>query len=263
MKREIKQYIEKLLIPEGGDILLSCGDVGHYFEQNKEYYTQMLEHYTHIFVVPGNHDLYLVNSSQKHKYDYTSENRLIEMRDWCNTQSNIHFMEGQVISIDGLKIGGYGNWYDLPYDDDIELWKNVMNDSNLIMTEKEPYKISYGYGGQIKHTTFDTQAYRKVNEGYLDNIVKEKCDILMCHIIPSLIPDHLKFSGHVGEDANIFYETDDLDKVKQTEAEIVVYGHNHENKEWELDGIEFKTNAVAYPNEYGFKGIQHFTFVKE
>jgi len=261
--KQVKRFIDDLLKPEGGDILLVAGDIGHYENQNKELLIQLSLHYNTVLFVSGNHELYLINNNHQEKYNYTSINRLEEMREWSFNQTNIHFLEGNVININGLKIGGYGNWYDLPTDDDLTEWREIMNDSNLIMTNHKPYIQYYGYGGRIKLTTFDTQAYRRENEKQLDKIVEEKCDILMCHIIPCIIPDHLKFRGHVGNSANRFYETDDFEKVKETGCEIVVYGHDHSNKEWFLDDIEFKTNSVSYPSEVGFKQIEHFTYIKE
>ena len=260
--KQIATFIKDKLKPEGGDILLSGGDTSHYNEQTKEYLTQMLDYYGVIFITDGNHDRYLINATQQDKYNFTSDNRVQEMIDWCETQPNIHFLDGNVVDVEGLKIGGLGNWYDLPTDGLKAQWREIMNDSNLIMTNHKPHHVSYGYGASMKLTTFDTQAHRERQEKNMDNIVQEGCDILLTHIIPAIIPDEHLFSGHVGDNANIFYMSDDLYQVKKTGAEVVVYGHNHTVKEFTLDGIEFKTNAVAYPNEPGAKKIEHFTFIK-
>jgi len=261
-KKQIKKFIDEKLKPEGGDILLSGGDTSHYNEQTKEYLTQMLEYYNTIFLTDGNHDRYLINATQQDKYNFTSDNRVQEMIDWCATQENIHFLDGDVVDIDGLKIGGLGNWYDLPTEGLKAQWSEIMNDSNLIMTNHKPHHVSYGYGASMKLPTFDTQAHRKHQEKNMDNIIKEQCDILLTHIIPCIIPDEHLFSGHVGDGNNIFYMSDDIEQVKKTGAEIVVYGHNHTVKQFELDGIHFVTNAVAYPNEEGAKKIEHFIFHK-
>ena len=264
-KRQIKNYIEKFKGKDaGGDILLCGGDTSHYDDQTKEYLTQMNELYTHVFIVSGNHDLYLVSDKQQRKYSKNSINRVNEMKEWCDNQTNIHYLDGNVVNIDGLKIGGLGNWYNLDTLGKIASWNEIMNDSNLIMEGAEPIRFQYGYGASHKESQWDTQAHRKTQEDAMKRIQEEKCDILLTHIIPTIIPDEFLFHGHHGESANIFYMSDDIEEVKKTGAEIVVYGHNHEVRKWDYEGIEWKTNAVGYPQEYtGFEGIQHFYFIKE
>jgi hypothetical protein len=52
--------------------------------------------------------------------------------------------------------------------------------------------------------------------------------------------------------------TNDLRRVKKVNPKIVVYGHNHQVKEWFYEGIKFKANAVGYPGEYIGNNIKHF-----
>jgi len=223
----------------------------------------MTEYYNDVFIVHGNHDLYLINDKQKKKYHSRSIERIEEIQEWCDTQSNIHFLDGNVVNIDGLKIGGFGNWYNLDTIGKIASWNEVMNDSNLIMDGAGPIRFQYGYGASHKESQWDTQGFRIENEKKMQNIIDEKCDILLCHIIPAIIPDEHMFHGHVGEGNNIFYMTDDIEKVIETGAEVVIYGHNHSVKEFDLEGITFATNALGYPMEYGLaKKIEHFDFTK-
>jgi predicted phosphodiesterase len=259
LERDINKYIKTVLKPEKGDILLCTGDISHYNNMTKIYLKKMTEYYNNVVFVHGNHDLYLVSESQKKKYNKQSFNRLAELREFSDNERCIHFLEGSVISINGLEIGGLANWYNLPTPGLIAQWKEVMNDSNLIMEGSEPNHISYGYGAYEKIPSFDTQKFREEIEKQWDNLKNSGgCDILLTHICPIIIPDEHLLSCHVGSKNNIFYMTDDIQRVKDTECSIVVYGHNHQIKEWTLEDIEFKTNAIGYPMEYVGNGIKHF-----
>jgi predicted phosphodiesterase len=260
-QKEMERYVKDILKPEGGDILLCSGDISHYNQQTKAYLKIMTKYYNNVIFVHGNHDLYLVSSTQEEKYNKHSFFRLQDLRDFANSEPFIHFLEGDIINIDGLRIGGLANWYNLPTPGLIQQWRENMNDSNLILEGAKPSYIKYGYGSYEKIPSFDTQAFRNKIEDQWNNLENDKCDIILTHICPAIIPNEYLLSYHVDEANNIFYMSDDLEKVKNTGAEIVIYGHNHQIKEWEFEGIEFKTNAVGYPMEYVGNNIKHFDFV--
>lgn len=260
LEKPMKRFIDNYMLPEKMDILLIAGDEGHYEEQTKEFITQMKEFATHVCLVGGNHSMYLVSRSQKDKHHACSSNRVKNIKDWCATQDNVYYLDGDVVNVNGLKIGGYMNWYNLDTDGKIAQWNDVMNDSNLIMEGKEPTRVMYGYGAYEKTSNWDTQSFRKYQEECLNNISKEKCNILLTHIVPVIIPDEFQEIGYVNSRNNIFYMTDDLEKVKETDAEVVIYGHNHTVIEWELSDIQFKSNALGYPKEPGATKIEYFDY---
>jgi predicted phosphodiesterase len=258
---EIDRYIEHVLKPEKADILICAGDISHYNNLTKLYFKKLKKYFNYIVFVHGNHDLYLVSDSQKYKYKKDSFNRLQELRDFADTEDNIYFLEGDVIEIQGLKIGGLANWYNLPTQGHISQWIEYMNDPKLIIEGAEPRHICYSYSVHEIIPTFDTQKFRKEVEKQWDNIEKQKCDILVTHICPVIIPDNVMNPRFLGNKNNIFFMTDDLQRVKNTNAEIVIYGHNHESKEWDFEDINFKSNAVGYPKEYSGQGLKYFDFI--
>ena len=261
LQKPVSNYITQIMKPEKSDILILAGDLTHYNQQLFELLEQLKEYTNDIFVTFGNHDLYLVSNSQRDRYNLQSEDRLKEIQEYCANDPRLHYLDGNVVNINGLKVGGYGNWYNLPTNGLIAQWNEVMNDSNLIYGGTEHNVIHYGYGAVEKHSNWDTQAFRKTQEDALQRIIDEKCDILVTHICPSIIPDDHLFTGHIQDRDNIFYATDDFEEVKKTECEVVIYGHNHQIAEWSQEGIDFKTNAVGYPMEYQGNGIQYFDFI--
>ena len=262
-RKRVRFFVESRLQPSKGDVFITAGDQGHYNSDIKIYLDIMKEYYEHVIIVPGNHNLYLISNSQRDKYNLQSENRLKEIQEYCDNDPVLHYLDGNVVNINGIKIGGYGNWYNLPTNGLIAQWNDVMNDSNLIYGGTEHNVIQYGYGAYEKYSNWDTQAFRKTQEESLQRIVDEKCDILVTHMCPSIIPDEYLDSYHVDSRNNIFYATDDFHEVKKTECSLVIYGHNHQIAEWSQEGIDFKTNAVGYPMEYQGNGIQYFDFIKD
>ncbi|MFE6074197.1 metallophosphoesterase [Paenibacillus sp. NPDC057886] len=60
-------------------MLVITGDLGHRNKQNYALLCALKRYYTHILLVAGNHDYYLVNSKERYKLQ-TSINRWVEMK---------------------------------------------------------------------------------------------------------------------------------------------------------------------------------------
>jgi len=252
-------FIRKVLKPLDGDVLVIAGDTGHYFAMDTELLKQLKGFYKKIILVTGNHDRYLVSRSQSEKYNYSSQARVDEMKDWCNN-NGIDYLDGNSIEINGFKIAGVGMWYDLPTEGYIQQWSEVMNDSNLITEGNTLRKMSYGYGATMKIGLWDTQAH------YLSEVEKLKSlkdlDLLVTHIPPILIPDDLK-GVYVGDHNNIFYESDNIENVKETGAEVVISGHVHTTYDFELDGVNLMINPLGYKGEKTGNSITQTTIYRE
>lgn len=257
---KVSKYIDRILKPQGGDVLVVAGDISHYNSQIKKFLKTMTSFYNHVIFTIGNHDLYLISGGQRKKYKNDSFMRLSELKEWSLNETNIHLLDGNSITIDGITFGGLPNWYDCPHERDIHLWNSVMNDSNLIYEGgKNHYVINLAYGYREAKSTFDTQAFRKKQE---ENFEKLKdIDILVTHICPNIIPSEY-MGDHTSPRSDMFYMTDDLERVKKTGAKYVIYGHNHTEVEWEDDKIHFLSNSIGYPSEHKGNSIKYFKFTK-
>jgi len=255
-------FIRKVLKPDMenlGDVLVLAGDLGHYFNQDTELLKQLRAIYPKVVSVRGNHDLYLVSGNQQNKYHNDSFERVQEMKNWCAV-NGIDYLDGEILEINGFNIGGVGMWYNLPTAADIEQWKQVMNDSNLIMDGIAPYNMNYGYGGRVKMSSFRTQEYYESEVEKLKSL--KDLDLLVTHIPPILIPDHLK-GVYVGDHNNIFYESDNIENVKATGAEVVISGHVHTTYDFELDGVNLMINPLGYKGEKTGNSIAQTVIYRE
>ncbi len=238
-----------------GDVLIIAGDIGHYEQQDKELLRQLKEVYKEIIIVHGNHDLYLVSDSQRKKYEYESTQRLDELRVSCE-ELGIHYLEGNVITIDGIRFGGTSGWYNLPTHEDMKHWRFALNDSNLIY-DGYPIQMAYSYQRNTR-PDWDTQAYYLEQLQKMKDIAKEGCDVLVNHVSQVIPPDEVIPRQYRGDPGNIFYYVDNFDIVKESGTKFYLYGHTHDVHKWEKDGIEMRCNPFGYPMESRGKRIQSF-----
>lgn len=169
--------------------------------------------------------MYLVNNNQSKKYN-SSFKRIEELKILCN-KNNIIFLDGDVIEINGVIIGGLPGWYNLPNDSDIYLWKSSMNDSRLIKS-------------------FNTQEYFHSQVKKLENI---KADILISHVACAKIPNEFLERKYMGDPCNIFYHSDTLELLKNTGCKYHIFGHVHDTYNYVSNNINFVCNPLGYPSE--------------
>ena len=236
---------------EYGEVLIVAGDLGHYNNQTKIFFEFLIEtRYKKIFCVAGNHDLYLINKSQKKKYDSKSMNRIKELTEMFKDNNDIYFLDGDVIEYNGVRFGGAMGWYDGTYCNKVEqfcnpltLWKQYSNDSVLIYGFEDFYDIL-------------TQEKPKVLEIY------NKCDIMITHINPMphamFMPEKYRLDPVTG-----FYTFDGENLVDDTDAKFWIYGHQHYGFEKEVYDTTLMCNALGYPGiESKYQKVVQIEFSK-
>ena len=98
--------------------------------------------------------------------------------------------------------------------------------------------------------------------GY-SKIAEQGCNILVTHVCPAIIPDEDQQREYVGDRNNIFYMTPDIDLVKESGADIVIFGHMHDVNEFQIDNVDFMINALGYPMEKASSGMKFFNYYLE
>lgn len=259
-EKKLQNFI-KMIKPNVGKVLILSGDQGHYFQQDKMLLLELKKYYENILIVSGNHDRYLVSANQQKKYRYDSENRILEMKRFCKETDGLYFMDGDVIVIDGFRIGGIGMWHDWSYgntlghtDSDLEdIWKDTMNDSNLIFQNgKENHNISYGYGIKKKIVNFKPfDLYKKYREK-LDKM--EPCHLIFSHYGPIIPTDMSK--DYRESDATTFYYFDGKKDIDRLQPQFWIHGHTHKNYESVINNTKIITNPLGYPNENTYNTIK-------
>lgn len=272
----------KLLESAEAEVLLIPGDIGHYNAQNLQCLQYMRQYFDRIVVTFGNHDYYLITNSVREKYKYRnpnrpSEERVAEMKKMIEDAEGIDYVDGNIIDIDGIKIGGATGWYDgslllqrKKYDDVNLEWRLQMNDANLI------YPRGNSDGAKFDRL-FHEQKHR------LD-AVYHACDIMMSHVSPlsewkqfvemyGFDPEIAKTNPNYAmnhealRDSNAFYCFDGKEYLENGSMKHWVFGHTHRNfsRTYERqDGktIDIHCNSIGYPDggkipkEFGIKVIE-------
>ncbi len=235
------------------DVLIIAGDIGHYNTQNITCLRHLKRYYKHIVVTFGNHDYYLVSKAIASRYQYIvglngSRERVEEMKTMIDQEIGIDYVDGNVIEIDGIRIGGATGWYDgsLLLNEgwnrkEIQtVWVDVSNDAHMI----EPSAKNGSY--------FETLFYEQKH--HLDAVYKE-CDIMVTHVSP--LSEEDQFLEMYDESANsnrAFYCFDGEEYLENGTMIHWIFGHTHRNFNrtyQRADGKEIQIicNSIGRPKD--------------
>lgn len=226
---------------KAGDVLIVAGDIGHDNEQSVKALTIFKKWYKHVICVAGNHDLYLLNSKMKHEYNMDSLQRFRELKQLC-LESGIHFLDGDVIELEGVRFGGAMGWYDGAYiythfnnyfnvtETRINrVWQTSLNDKKCIL----PFQ------------NFDD--IFKIELPKIERVYKE-CDVMITHFNPSIKKEHQN-QTYKGQESTGFFCWNGEEYLKNGTMKHWVFGHTHSDFEYEQHEVKCMVNAFGYPNE--------------
>jgi Icc-related predicted phosphoesterase len=238
-----QEQIEKFIfmfshaIPKNhSENLIIAGDIGHFVEQNFIVFKILKTFYKNIIWCHGNHDLYLVNVPELVKYHGNSFQKLNTMVQLANTIPGVHYLGGNVVTIDGVNIGGSCLWYDYSYGVrqfhlykkyfDM-LWKNWSDCVFIRNGDKEFDNIKY---------------FQEQQEACLN--IDAKIDIFVSHMIPlnELISRKWAF-----EHTTSFYVFNGKKLINKFNPKIWLYGHTHDHGEMQRNDTKFINRSFGYP----------------
>lgn len=241
MKKQIQQLITNILPSQPQEILVIAGDLGHDNHQNLFFLKELKTIYSTILFVAGNHDYYLISDSIRQKYHNDSKLRINEMKAFVQTIPNVHFLEGNIIEINGVRFGGTGMWYDFQfsiqhyncsYDSVFSIWKKTMNDSRRISNLGSFYEREYFFEQKKK----------------LDAIISE-LDVIITHVGPywkqtAPLLHHL-FEKHIPS----FYFFDATEYAPLIHNKVWIHGHSHLRQSYTFNRCRIINPALGYPFE--------------
>lgn len=242
------------------DILLLAGDVCHNLEQLQDTLLQLRAKFKRLFFVPGNHDLWIRGEPFRNSLE--------------KFEIIIKFCENNDISIrpekhNNISIIPLFSWYTGPDDGDDSLYwpKPGEDESNRMWSDNLFVKWP-----NSKFPKSASQYFFNLNSEILINNYSETV-ISMSHFIPRkemmfaeyppiLDPERVKkydrspefnFSRVAGSKL--------IEKqIRQVGSKLHVYGHQHINRDREIDNVRYVAHCLGYPNERKrgvIKGIEH------
>jgi len=239
---KIRKFIESILPKEKSKILIIAGDIGHNNGQNKVFLKILKEYYEYIFLTYGNHDLYLLSKNTQKKFEWDSFKRIEDLKNICE-ELNIYFMDGNVIEVEGITIGGLPGWYEMEISD-LGYWKQTMNDSVNIYTT---YPICLPYSSE-KYRGFCPVTFWEKQKELLGKM--PKVDILFSHIAMYEMKDKHMNSKYIGDPDNMFYfRTKGGYELIENKTKNYIFGHTHNVYSYEDENIYFACNPLGYPGD--------------
>jgi len=263
---QLQNFIENILMPadkdyKPGEVLIIAGDLCHYNNQTKELLLELKKYYKNIILTWGNHDMYLVSNGQISKYDSKSENRLVELKKICE-ELEVHYLDGNVVEINGVKFGGTGSWYNLTTEWELDTWNRVMNDSNLIYNgvSYQSYGMYQSYSRPSNN--WDPVKFYDLEKAKLIKIAEEGCDVFITHIALHEPDESEGMAGeYLNQKENIFYYTDNEEILKKSGCSVHIFGHTHQSLDFNMDGIRMICNPLGYPTNNTYNVIKQIEFI--
>jgi len=258
----IKQFCKSLEL-FGADVLIIAGDLGHYYVQDSLFLKYVKSIYKDVIIVNGNHDRYLVSNSTKSKYKLNSENRITEIKSFCRSNS-IHYLDGDIISINGIKFGGVGMSWDKSFIEQLyardvskhevlTLFRNTMNDShNIYNKQNEAYFMKHYSNSQVSR--FDPLDFYESELNKLKNI--KDVDVIITHYGPCLPPNmSLEYAN---SNISTFFYFDGSKEIERINAKYWIHGHTHARADYVNKKTRILVNPLGYPGENSFSSVRSF-----
>lgn len=226
--------LENLIPSDHSKVLVIAGDLGHCNDQNIGFLHMMRKHYDHVILVYGNHDLYVLGNDLK-KFGKNSQARIRDMIDRARAIDGVHYLDGDIVEVDGMKIGGCGMWYDGKYATNVH---NVPEQLLRIMWLQTMKDSVYIYGMPEMQEMFESECIK------LERII-DSADIIVSHIGPdwSHIPPRFQGPG------TGFFYFDGAEFLKRCDGKVWIYGHTHDPHSFMSSGCQMICNPLGYPYE--------------
>ena len=273
LEKRMNDYIDNHLKLQNADILVFAGDNSHYPQQNATLLKLIANKkiYKKIFITFGNHDLYLISNNQKNQFKYSWEKVLFAKKLYSEIEG-VEFLDGNVVDVDGFKIGGTGMWYDFSYGIDKhnhteremhELWNRFSNDANLIFgrdapnTVTEKFDFHYdSYGGRKReiHASFNPLNFFKQEKEKMEKIIHE-VDVFVSHVGPT-IPPNLLPKYDRPEMGFYFFDGGEY-LLAENSPKLWIFGHVHTRCNYKIGNTRLVCNPLGYKDQ----NLKHQTAV--
>lgn len=234
-----------LELPCEVDLLLLAGDIGKGV-QSIEYCRQFLDKAKNVVIIFGNHDYWRGSSIQK---------TINQAREYAKKESQIHFLENDMIEIDGVNIIGSTCWTNFSYGVD-SMYLNMLDAENNM----NDYRfIKWQTGNHYRRIRADDVL--KLNHESKNFIFESlsKVDrmksIVMTHHAPTQFSIHPQY---LGDSLNHCYANMWGNDIAYNGPKLWVHGHIHMHSEYVIGETTILCNPIGYPGQYEDTQIKIF-----
>lgn len=264
LEKRMHDFINNYLDLPPADVLVFAGDNSHYPQQNYLLLKLIAEKkiYKKIFITFGNHDMYLISNSQKHDFKVSWDKVLFAKKLYSEIDT-VEFLDGNIVNVDGVNIGGTGMWYDYSYgikkygfgiDLMTQLWKESSNDSNLIVgsdyanTIRDKFEFYYdSYGARKRSScTFNPLKFFEQEKEKMVNIIYD-CDVFVSHMSPAIPPD--LNPEHDNPVAGFYFFDGEQYLFNANAPKLWIFGHLHDRYSYKVGNTTLLSNPLGYKDQ--------------
>lgn len=231
--------VEKIVLPKvqaTGDVMVVAGDLskGSMFTQAVELLHEIWCPGKHMVVIPGNHEFY--------GRSYTA--LVPQWKEYFKDSEFIHFLDKDVINIDGVWFLGAVGWWDRK--PNIQCLQ-AMNDFSYI-TDIKAHDQGAEWGRDA----------RIFLERELETHKDDKV-VVVTHNAPSHRSVAPRF---VGSMINSCFHNEWEDLIMKYRPKAWIHGHMHNFTKYEIGNCVVTCNPIGYMEEFGRNGFTYEQFVE-
>ena len=239
--RDVPISYDELSADCSSRVLLICGDLGDPMSKwYKEFLTTASQHFSHVFLISGNHEYYSYHSMQE------IDDQIDHL---CSGYANVHYLNNRSYDLtDQLTIVGTTLWSRITRFDQQE---SIRDFKKIHLTEKH-----------TKITPNDVNRLYENNTQWLRHELErlhalQRKIIVMTHHTPSYQLIAPKFQGNP---INCYFANHLEELIKEP---VIAWfcGHTHQSCLQTINGVYCGINSLGYcGEETGFDLTSHFSF---
>ena len=198
----------------GNDWVVVAGDISSKASIVKGVLVYLASKFGRVLFVMGNHEY-------RSGYFLSYKDTERAYKTLLSGFGNIHFLNNEVLELDGLRVAGSTSWYELPDNYSKAWWKTFSSDYVYVHSD---------YDDSNNHHNRDYE--------FLRSLVDTKIDLLVTHFPP------ISFTKFVGEEyVNL------LPKDSGVRPRYWICGHEHICCSEDFDGSTVLMNPMGYAGE--------------
>lgn len=214
------------------DTVVIPGDIATKFNSARDILIALCDKFKYVVFCMGNHDLVCTLDSHKYK---RSEDKIDAYHTLADSVSNLYMLDGNTVSIDGVKFGG-----------SIGIWDMSWN-CGYRKEYIDNYWLTKWYDGRYWNLMDNNiDAIRQYYLAQMNKVVLESPDVMVTHFSPLIsIPDSYKPNVC----STYFYFDRKISDTITNKGCIWCSGHTHSA----LSVGNYKINPLGYPFETPLK----------
>lgn len=210
------------------DTVVLAGDIATRFNPARDILTKLADTFKNVVFCLGNHDL--VTALDDHKFK-RSEDKLDKYHALSDSIGNLHLLDGNTITIDGVKFGGSMGIWDMSYT------------GGYSREYLDEYWLRKWYDGKYwNYMDNNIERIREVELSKLNSVISDAPDVMVTHFSP-LIEIPLAYAGSMC--SAYFYFSKHISDKLVNRGTLWCSGHTHSA----LKSDGYIINPIGYPFE--------------